>query len=882
MDNKGNDPIAQDPIGMFLEAIKYEVKEGSKLELPVILVNLGSTSDTFELSLLGIPTTWVTLPAPSVIPLGPGESKRVVVVIGTPPSATGLAGEYTAKLRLVSQRHSDQSKESEIALIVMSAEEEKQVVVEVKPEPSPVIAQEWIVMEMENIQFSIAPGSGITIPILLINKGIEEESFSLKVDGLPANWISMTPPITRLTAGEQKDVNLVVRPPRSPHSKAGRYSFKVCVSSRTVIDKKVEMSCILTLAAFTEFKSQLTPVQFSTDETAGVTVKNQGNVQQGFTLTWQSEEDKLTFQRIQPIQTAEYQGQPAPSGTTEQQELITQPVVVKVPAGESKTVNFRARPKNLPILGGEVQYPFTTTVDTPDKQAQSLNGVLSTRALVPYWAVFILLGIFMAAMCVTIYLISRNQPGGVGGSQTAVYATTQAFGLTQTISANQTAAAIVGQTDTDGDGLADVNEPPIGTDPYKADTDGDGLLDGDEYQKGLNPLQVDTDQDKLNDGDEMRIGSNPLDPDTDKDGLMDGDEYPTCTSPINPDTDSDGIVDGKDLDPCDARNPAATKTADALRPTVTNTPSVTPVIPTSTPSPTSTQPPLPNTSTPTQAGPTYTPTPPRLPGLLVFDSNRDAGYPQLYMMTNLQQGSTSRLSNTSGADSQAALAPQGGRVAFTSGRDGNNEIYTMDTNGANLVNLTNNPADDQSPTWSPDGLWIAFTSNRDGNQEIYIMRTDGSELSNLSNNSANDREPFWGRTGGLFGNKEVIVYTSDRDGNQEIYVMDIDGQNQFNLTMNSANDYSPSINVAGGRVAFTSNRTGNQDIYIMDIDGSDLVNITNDAASDLNPSWSPDNLWIAYESNRDGNSDIYVIKADGSERYNITGNPADDRYPSWN
>ena len=68
------------------------------------------------------------------------------------------------------------------------------------------------------------------------------------------------------------------------------------------------------------------------------------------------------------------------------------------------------------------------------------------------------------------------------------------------------------------------------------------------------------------------------------------------------------------------------------------------------------------------------------------------------------------------------------RVAFESDRDGhfiNNffayEIYVMDNDGGNQRNLTNNPADDRSPSWSPDGKRIAFTSDRDGNREIYVM-----------------------------------------------------------------------------------------------------------------------------------------------------------------
>ena len=60
-------------------------------------------------------------------------------------------------------------------------------------------------------------------------------------------------------------------------------------------------------------------------------------------------------------------------------------------------------------------------------------------------------------------------------------------------------------------------------------------------------------------------------------------------------------------------------------------------------------------------------------------------------------------------------------IAFSSMRDGNHEIYLMDTNGKNLRNLTNHRASECHPTWSPDGRWIAFVSRQDGNSELYVM-----------------------------------------------------------------------------------------------------------------------------------------------------------------
>ena len=119
--------------------------------------------------------------------------------------------------------------------------------------------------------------------------------------------------------------------------------------------------------------------------------------------------------------------------------------------------------------------------------------------------------------------------------------------------------------DSDGDGLKDVTERTIGTDPSDVDSDNDGILDGAEAKFGTNPLAADTDSDGYDDYAEIAAGTDPTDPsvhpdgpvptqsltdpygDQDHDGLTDAEEWAYGTNPADADTDGDGFTDGAEL-----------------------------------------------------------------------------------------------------------------------------------------------------------------------------------------------------------------------------------------------------------------------------------------------------------------------------------------------
>ena len=229
-----------------------------------------------------------------------------------------------------------------------------------------------------------------------------------------------------------------------------------------------------------------------------------------------------------------------------------------------------------------------------------------------------------------------------------------------------------------------------------------------------------------------------------------------------------------------------------------------------------------------------------------------------------------RLTSNSAIDYAPAWSPDGDQIAFTTDRDGNNEIYVMNASGSGVTRLTDHSRHDIRPSWSPDGDKIAFESERHGNREVYVMNADGSEVTRLTDHSAFDYDAAWSPDG------TKIAFVSDRDGNREIYVMNADGSGVTRLTNNTVLDDGPAWSPDGDKIAFSSGR----EIHVMNADGSGVTRLTS-RSRDGNPAWSPDGGGIAFNSQRDGDYEIYMMNADGSGVTRLTNNTGLDLGPAW-
>jgi len=219
-----------------------------------------------------------------------------------------------------------------------------------------------------------------------------------------------------------------------------------------------------------------------------------------------------------------------------------------------------------------------------------------------------------------------------------------------------------------------------------------------------------------------------------------------------------------------------------------------------------------------------------------------------------------------------------GGIAFSSARDGNNEIYVMDWDGRRPLRLTDDAASDVEPDISPDGRDVVFTSARTGNNDIHVMSSDGGPAVDLTNNTGNDGWARWSPNG------RHIAFHSNRDGNFEIYVMNADGSGQTRVTDHPGVDQYPDWSPDGGKLAFRRDT----DVHVLDLRDGRIQRLTDAPPLNQMPAWSPNGKQLVFMSSRAGYPSVFSMNADGSNQHNLTPkNPGDpdadwiSRAPSW-
>jgi Tol biopolymer transport system component len=272
------------------------------------------------------------------------------------------------------------------------------------------------------------------------------------------------------------------------------------------------------------------------------------------------------------------------------------------------------------------------------------------------------------------------------------------------------------------------------------------------------------------------------------------------------------------------------------------------------------------------------------------------------------------------------------RIVFYSDRDGDSDIYTMDTDGGDIRQLTNDPGRDYEAKANSEGSLLVFGSQRAGGENglLYLMNVDGSNVRALTRVNdglaVNDEYPDWSPDGRRVvfqrvitpgegaaesdlwlvdietGNEtqltntpgvwdstpsfasdgQSVLFESNRDGGDfELYRLRLNDMQVSRLDERKGIEAEAKESPDGRRIAFASERDGDFEVYLMNDDGSDVRQLTNNDAAERCPQWSPDGKRISFISDRDGNQEIYVMNGDGGDQRRLTNSAGADEVPDW-
>lgn len=292
------------------------------------------------------------------------------------------------------------------------------------PAPQPAQPEKASVeVVLENAQLSIEPGQSVTTRVLLHYQGSAQAQFRLAAEGIPLAWITLAPQVVQVNPGEQKEVRLTIRVPRSPHSRAGRYPITVRANNLQDPGRFMEAKGTLTVAAFSRFSSELYTPSLRPGELGQVAINNMGNVQESFDLHLIDPQGELTF--TPPVES------------------------LRLEAGQSGLAEFRTGLRQPQWSGAERNLPFDLQVSAAGGGTQTHHGLVLSRPLIPVWLLGVLLVVVLcSAGFVALYFGN---------------ASIQAARATQAVIAQQTGTVVALQSTLDAgtataEFLANANE----------------------------------------------------------------------------------------------------------------------------------------------------------------------------------------------------------------------------------------------------------------------------------------------------------------------------------------------------------------------------------------------------------------------------------------
>jgi Tol biopolymer transport system component len=224
------------------------------------------------------------------------------------------------------------------------------------------------------------------------------------------------------------------------------------------------------------------------------------------------------------------------------------------------------------------------------------------------------------------------------------------------------------------------------------------------------------------------------------------------------------------------------------------------------------------------------------------------------------------------------VSPDGSRILFPHDMTGALELYTIHADGTGLTQITHDGSFHAAPHWSPDGSHIVFaTRGKRALLATATMRADGSDVKILTT-------PYWESLGAAYtSDGRHIVFSTQQDGLiSALWIMDTEGKHQRRLTAPELEAGPLDVSSAGNEVVFYTHQDTPKftSIFKISIDGSRVTRLTSDGHMDTLPVFSPDGRQILYMSDRlsPGSFDIFVMDVDGAHKRRLVH---DAFYPAW-
>jgi Tol biopolymer transport system component len=243
--------------------------------------------------------------------------------------------------------------------------------------------------------------------------------------------------------------------------------------------------------------------------------------------------------------------------------------------------------------------------------------------------------------------------------------------------------------------------------------------------------------------------------------------------------------------------------------------------------------------------------------------------------------------------SAATFPGTNGKIFFSSGRDGNLEIYSMNPDGSDETRLTRTTGDEVLPSVSANGRWVAFAHLPDPAAEpgqrirIEVMREDGSDRRQVTGSTTSaDFSPGFSPDG------STLLFSRETDRateNSRLWTVGVDGRGASQLVAISPfREYESEYFPGGNRIAYVQELpAGEPRIYTVRSAGTDPEPISPDGRGpSFSPSTSPDGssvAWAGYETTEDRDSLIAVTTLSTAETRTVvpaTGSVFVD-HPTW-